>query len=52
MSMKEKIITILLGIFVALMWWGVIYFYVLGHENISQLDKGDKRAYWNIGKNR
>jgi len=31
-STKTNIETTLLGIVIALMWWGCIYFYVLGHE--------------------
>jgi hypothetical protein len=33
-STKTNIETTLLGIVIALMWWGIIYFYVLGHEVI------------------
>jgi hypothetical protein len=33
-STKTNIETAILGIFVALAWWGIIYFYVLVHEVI------------------
>jgi hypothetical protein len=29
---KEGLKTFLLGLVVAGMWWGIVYFYILGHE--------------------
>jgi hypothetical protein len=29
---RQDIETLLLGLVVAGMWWGIVYFYILGHE--------------------
>jgi hypothetical protein len=36
-KMKQHLVTALLGLFLALMWWGCIYFYVLGHEVVVKV---------------